>query len=55
MVDGIPQTTKQGSGHGFGLRSIQNIAEKYGGVASVQAIGGLFKLTVLMKPIPVQD
>ncbi len=50
MVDGIPQTTKKGSGHGFGLRSIQNIAEKYNGVASVQANGDLFKLTVLMRP-----
>ena len=50
MVDGMPQTTKKGSGHGFGLRSIQNIAEKYGGVATVNAESGLFKLTVLMKP-----
>lgn len=49
MVDGMPQTTKKGSGHGFGLRSIQNIAEKYDGVATVQASGDLFKLTVLMK------
>jgi hypothetical protein len=50
MVDGMPQTTKKGSGHGFGLRSIQNIAEKYDGVATVNAENGLFKLTVLMKP-----
>ena len=51
MVDGMPQTTKKGVGHGFGLRSIQTIAEKYEGVATVQASGGLFKLTVLMKPV----
>ncbi|MGN1370042.1 MAG: ATP-binding protein [Aristaeellaceae bacterium] len=50
MVDGMPQTTKKGSGHGFGLRSIQSIAEKYDGVATVQTSGDLFKLTVLMKP-----
>ena len=50
MVDGLPQTTKKGSGHGFGLRSIQQIAEKYDGVASVQAAGNIFKLTVFMKP-----
>ena len=50
MVNGMPQTTKEGAGHGFGLRSIRNIAEKYGGVATVQASGNLFKLTVLMKP-----
>lgn len=55
MVDGIPQTTKKGSGHGFGLRSIQNIADKYNGVVSVQAEGSLFKLTVLMRPEPVQN
>ena len=50
IVDGMPQTTKKGSGHGFGLRSIQSIAEKYDGVATVQAEGGLFKLTVLLRP-----
>lgn len=50
MVDGMPQTTKKGSGHGFGLRSIQSIAEKYDGIASVQVQDDLFKLTVLMKP-----
>ena len=55
MVDGMPQTTKKGSGHGFGLRSIQNIAEKYGGVATVNAENGLFKLTVLMKPQPAEN
>lgn len=50
MVDGMPVTTKKGSGHGFGLRSIQQIAEKYGGVATVQAEGNLFKLTVVLRP-----
>ena len=50
MVDGIPQTTKQGAGHGFGLRSIQNIAEQYGGVAAIQTDGNLFKLTVILRP-----
>ena len=50
LVNGIPQTTKQGTGHGFGLRSIQNIAEQYGGIASVNINDDLFKLTVLMKP-----
>ena len=50
MVDGMPRTTKKGSGHGFGLRSIQQIAEKYGGVASVQTDGNIFKLNVVLKP-----
>lgn len=50
IVDGMPVTTKQGAGHGFGLRSIQSIAEKYAGVASVQMENHIFKLTVLMRP-----
>ena len=50
MVDGMPQTTKKGSGHGFGLRSIQSIAETYSGMASVQTEEGLFKLTVILRP-----
>ena len=50
MVDGMPQTTKRGTGHGFGLRSIQNIAEKYDGIVSVNAQDQLFKLTVVLRP-----
>lgn len=50
IVDGMPVTTKGGAGHGYGLRSIQQVAEAYGGVASVQAENHLFKLTVLMRP-----
>lgn len=50
MVDGMPVTTKKESGHGFGLRSIREIAEKYGGVATVQAEGNIFKLTVVLRP-----
>jgi len=48
--DGLPRTTKTGSGHGFGLRSIQRIAEKYGGMMSVRQEGSLFKLSVMMNP-----
>lgn len=50
MVDGMPVTTKDGTGHGFGLRSIRQIAENHGGVVSVQAQNHIFKLTVLMNP-----
>ena len=50
MVDGIPCTTKKGGGHGFGLRSIQQIAQRYEGMASVQAEENIFKLTVFLKP-----
>lgn len=50
MVDDMPVTTKDGTGHGFGLRSIQEIAEKYGGIATVVAENGIFKLTVVLHP-----
>ncbi len=46
----LPHTTKTGSGHGFGLRSIQRIAEKHGGMMSLRAEDGVFKLTVAMQP-----
>ena len=49
-ADELPHTTKTGSGHGFGLRSIQRIAEKHGGMMSVRAENGVFKLSVVMKP-----
>ena len=55
IVDGMPVTTKDGTGHGYGLRSIQQVAEKYGGVASVQAEDHIFKLTVLMNPFREQQ
>ncbi len=46
----LPQTTKTGSGHGFGLRSIQRIAEKHGGTMTLRSGGGVFRLTVVMQP-----
>ncbi len=49
LVNGMPVTTKKGHGHGFGLRSIQQIAEKYQGAASVQVDEPFFKLTVIMR------
>ena len=48
--NGLFQTTKSGSGHGFGLRSIQHIAEKHQGSMSVRAENGIFKLSVVMHP-----
>lgn len=52
---GLPRTTK-GSAHyhGFGVRSIMQTAEKYGGNASVTAADGVFSLNVLM-PLPVDE
>ena len=51
MVGDMPVTTKKGGGHGFGLRSIQQIAEKYNGVVTVQTAGNIFKLTVVLRPV----
>ncbi len=48
--EALPHTTKTGSGHGFGLRSIQRLAEKHGGMMSVRAENGVFKLSVVMRP-----
>ncbi len=47
--DTLPATTKTGSGHGFGLRSIQRIAEKYGGTMTLRTDGGVFRLTAVMQ------
>ena len=53
MVDGLPKTTKSDSAHhGFGLRSIQRLAEKHGGSMSVREEDGIFKLSVFMRPEP---
>lgn len=45
--DGLPVTTKDQSGfHGFGMKSIQFTAEKYGGIMTVHAEDHLFILRV---------
>ncbi len=45
--DGLPLTTKEGAGHGFGMRSIRLIARKYGGELSVFAHGDVFSLNII--------
>ncbi len=53
MENGLPKSTKSNDGsHGFGVKSIRRVAEKYGGEASVQ-LDELFHLTVLI-PIPAK-
>ena len=50
--DGLPVTTKDDTGyHGFGVKSIQLTARKYGGSAVVQVKDDWFILQVLI-PIP---
>lgn len=50
---GLPMTTKEKGGtlHGFGMRSIQWIVEKYGGDLQVRAEEDLFQVTAVI-PIP---
>ena len=51
--NGLPLTTKKNKyDHGFGMKSIQYIAESYNGTVTVQANDGIFMLQIL---IPVPD
>lgn len=53
--DGLPQTTKGDElSHGFGMRSIRMVAEKYRGSVTVQAEGGVFNLNILL-PLPQEE
>lgn len=50
--DGLPQTTKEDENwHGFGLRSIKMIVQKYGGELSTYAEDGVFHLSILFGDI----
>ena len=47
--DGIPVTTKRNKyDHGFGMKSIRHIAEKYDGTITVQAKDHIFILQILL-------
>lgn len=45
--DGLPMTRGDKTRHGFGMRSMKHIAEKYGGYMTVTADGGRFRLDFL--------
>ncbi len=50
--DGLPQTSKADKRyHGFGMKSIRMIVEKYQGALDVQARDGAFVLSILL-PVP---
>ena len=50
--DGLPKTTRQDVySHGFGMKSIRLLVEKYGGHMRVSADGNIFSLDILI-PIP---
>ena len=47
MRGGMPLTSKSdASGHGFGLKSIRLIAEKYDGILDVSTDGGVFTVQI---------
>lgn len=47
--DGLPSTTKKDKEfHGYGIKSIKQIAAGYGGSVTIQAKGGWFELRVLI-------
>ena len=47
--DGLPATRKHDRGmHGYGLKSVRHIAEKYGGNMTVETCGNIFRISVLL-------
>ena len=52
FVNGLPRSTKPGgSVHGYGLRAIRSVVEKYHGTLDLSAENGLFLFSVLI-PLP---
>ncbi len=47
-ADGTIPTTKKEQGHGYGIRSMKLIAEKYAGNVELDCIDGMFELSVLV-------
>ena len=48
---GMPTTKADAAAHGFGIKNMRRIAEKYGGELSVRAEGGAFYVSALL-PVP---
>ncbi len=52
FIEGLPQTSKADKDyHGYGMRSIRMITEKYGGDLQLRAENGIFYLSIMF-PIP---
>jgi hypothetical protein len=48
-MDGeLPKSRKKGDRHGFGIKSIMNIVERYNGLYSFETEGGVFILQILL-------
>lgn len=48
VTDGLPESTKTGTDHGFGLPNIRGIAARYGGTMDWKMEDGTFTLSVLL-------
>lgn len=48
FVDGLPVTRNDRSIHGFGMKNIELIVERLGGVLDVHAENGVFNLNILL-------
>ena len=46
--DGLPKTQDDPDWHGFGMKSMNRIAEKYNGMLTVEQRGRLFLLDILL-------
>lgn len=47
FVDGLPQTKNDPDWHGFGMKSMNRIAEKYNGMLTAEQRGKMFFLDIL--------
>lgn len=51
LENGLPRTTKGDRiRHGFGLKSIRYICERYGGTMSIETEGNIFHLNIMLVP-----
>ena len=51
MEENLPKSQRDERYHGFGMKSMERICEKYGGTLAVRAENGLFALdALLLKP-----
>jgi hypothetical protein len=48
MGEGLPESQRDRRYHGFGMKSMERICEKYGGTLAVRAENGLFMLDALL-------
>ena len=46
--DGLPVTMGDTDYHGFGMKSMERVAEKYGGSLAAAQCGGMFTLDILL-------